>query len=248
LMTFQLITIPMFGFGVAALALFGAWQLRHERTTLILLGSAFMAMPIAIALLSIHQPVLVPRYLIWSTGSYFVLAGIGVATLPIWSFPPRAAAVTIGAALSLAPYYTAQTKPRWDQAAVYLVGHVGPTDIVVARSKLAEFVLQAFAQRYNRNVAIPVAALSAKELLGAPIEVGQMWIVYGRVGQNDIESENEFREKWAALGKPVQEIRFGSHIVIFRYELDFGAASRQAGGPELGTERIPSKPPSLARF
>lgn len=212
--------IPGFGFGVATLALFGAWQLRHEPMTLVVLGSAFLAMPIAIALLSIHQPVLVPRYLIWSTGPYFMLAGIGVAMLPIWSFPLSAAVIVIGAALSLASYYTAQTKPRWDQAAAYVADHVRPSDVVVVRSKLTEFVLRAFVQRYNFNTTFPIVALNSTEPLHVITEAKRVWVVYGRVGQSVIESEHEFREKWTAFGDPAWETRFGAHVLILRYDVD----------------------------
>lgn len=222
LMTFMLLPAPLpgFGFAVAAMALFGAWRLRHDPIALAVIGSAFLAMPIAIAVLTAYQPILVPRYLMWSTGPYFVLAGIGAAALPTRFFTPAAAIAALGAALSLAPYYTAETKPRWDHAAAYLADRARPNDVIVARGGLTEFVFRAFARRYHLDPAIPIFAWDPNESLRRAAEGKRAWIIYGRTGQGAIETEQEFRKRWTAFGEPAEEIRFGSHILMLRFDLD----------------------------
>ena len=93
--TFELLpmSIPGFGVVVVMLALLGAWRLKSNTTLLAVIGLAAIAMPIAILVVSIFHPVLVPRYLILSTGPFFVLVGIGTAALPHRLFPLATAVI-----------------------------------------------------------------------------------------------------------------------------------------------------------
>jgi hypothetical protein len=42
--------------------------------------------------------------------------------------------------------------------------------------------------------------------------------VYGRFGQETQEPEEGFRQKWSAFGIPDGQVRFGSHILILRFD------------------------------
>jgi mannosyltransferase len=210
--------LPQFGALIAALALLGAWWLRREPCLLATIGLGFVAMPITVLAVSIFQPVLVPRYLLWSTGPFFVMAGIGAATLPKRLSPVVAAAVVAGGVISLWPYYSAETKPRWDQAAPYLLRNVRPQDSIVAEYPSVEFVLDTYAE--PTRLASKFTALAWKAhrspLLVADGE--RTWVIYGSVGQSTQESEEEFRRKWAVLGNPADQVRFGTHILILRFD------------------------------
>src|SRR6202051_5352994 len=104
--------LPGFGAGVVMFALFGAWRLKTDPAMLAIIGLAFLAMPIAILVMSAFQPMLVPRYLMWSTGPFFVLAGVGAAALLARFFPLIAVAVAAGGTGRLAPYYNSENTPR----------------------------------------------------------------------------------------------------------------------------------------
>src|SRR5260370_33695699 len=105
-MTFVLLPTPLrgFGAGVVMFALFGAWRLKTDPAMLAGIGLALLAMPIAILVMSAFQPMVGPRYLVWSTGPFFLLAGIGAGRLPCGVFPLIAVARGVGGTAMLAAY------------------------------------------------------------------------------------------------------------------------------------------------
>jgi mannosyltransferase len=220
LMTFRLMPTLVSGFGavVALIALLGAWRLRRDPPLLAALGLALVAMPLTILLLSAVQPLLVPRYLLWSTGPFFVLAGIGAASLPARISAPTALLLAAGGALSLAPYYKAETKPLWRDAAAYLATHVRPQDAVVAENSSVRFVLTAYAQRFPLHSHGPILSWSPIDTARQAAAAERVWAVYGRVGQGIQEPEELFREKWAAFGTPAEQIGFGASILVLRFD------------------------------
>lgn len=221
MMTFGLspTLLPGFGAIVLALALFGAWRLKSDPALLVVIGLAFLAMPIAILAISIFKPVLVPRYMLWSTGPFFVLAGIGAAALPARLSPVIVAIVAVGGALSLAPYYGSETKPRWDQAAAYLARNIHTQqDVVVAANRAVKFVLASYDERLHPDSKFPIHAWTAVDTAQCAAADARVWVIYGRVGQGIQESEADFRGKWSAFGSPAAQIRFGAHILILRFD------------------------------
>jgi hypothetical protein len=220
LMTFRLMPTLVSGFGtvVAVIALLGAWRLRRDPPLLAVIGLALVAMPLTILLLSSVQPLLVPRYLLWSTGPYFLLAGIGAASLPARISAPTALLLAAGGALSLAPYYKAETKPRWRDAAAYLATHVRPQDTVVAENSSVRFVLTAYEQRFPLRSYGPILSWNPIDTARQAAAGERVWAVYGRVGQGIQEPEELFRQKWAAFGTPAQQIGFGASILVLRFD------------------------------
>jgi mannosyltransferase len=207
--------VPGLGVVAALLALFGAWHLRAD-PKLPVIGFSIMTMPIAILVISIFHSFWIPRYLLWSTGPFFVLAGIGVAALPRRIFPFAAAVLLIGGLVNLAPYYRYETKPRWDLAAAYLAANVQPGDSIITNSSAAEYVLSAYGSRYHLDR--PVSHASNFSIVATKIQPGNIWVVYGRVGQGSVESEGKVAKEWAALGKHVSTIKFGRHVTMLRFE------------------------------
>jgi hypothetical protein len=220
LMTFRLMPtlVSEFGIVVALMAFLGAWRLRRDPPLLAAIGLALVAMPLTILLLSGVQPLLVPRYLLWSTGPFFVLAGIGAASLPARISAPTTLVLAAGGALSLAPYYKAETKPLWRDAAAYLATHVRPQDAVVAENSSVRFVLTAYAQRFPLRSHGPILSWNPIDTARQAAAAEHVWAVYGRVGQGIQEPEELFRQKWAAFGAPAAQIGFGASILVVRFD------------------------------
>jgi mannosyltransferase len=217
--TFELLPtrVPGFGAATVALALFGAWRLRADPKLLTVIGLAVMTMPIVILVISIFQAFWIPRYLLWSTGPFFAMVGIGAAALPRRLFPLAAVALVVGGIVNLAPYYRYETKPRWDLAAAYLAANARPGDSIVTNSTAAEYVLRVYGDRYYLNQPI----YNASEIANVATrfqEARNVWVMYGRTGQGNMAPEAEYLKKWSALGAPISTIKFGRHIVAFRFE------------------------------
>jgi mannosyltransferase len=248
MMTLKLLPSPLPAFGVlvAAAAAFGAWRLRRAPNVLVVIGLAFLTMPLAVVALAEVQPLLVSRYLLWSTGPFFVLAGIGVAALPARLSAVSALTAAIGGAISLAPYYSAETKPRWNEALTYLSQQVHPGDVIVAQNQTVKVFLVSYANRFGLHSRWPIISWDPRhpgDTEHQALAGDRAWIVYGRVGQGPQESETEFRSQWADFGAPAEDIRFGSSILILRF--DHPPAQQPIDSVEAGQEK-PANPAAPA--
>lgn len=223
MMSLTLLPSPLTGFGplVAAAALFGAWRLKADPNVLAVIGLAFVSMPLFVLAVADIQPLLIPRYLLWSTGPFFVLAGIGTAALPRRWRAGAAATFALGGAISLAPYYSAETKPRWREALTYLAQNMRGDDVLVAQNEAVKVYLLAYADRFGIHPRLPIVTWGPGQPHDgerAALADKGAWIVYGRVGQGPQESESEFRNRWTDFGAPAEQIRFGSSILISRFD------------------------------
>lgn len=227
--TFELLpmSIPGFGVVVLMLALLGAWQLKSRPTLLAVIGLAVIAMPIAILVVSIFHPVLVPRYLILSTGPFFVLVGIGAAALPHRLFPLATAVIVACGIANLTPYYRSETKPRWDLAAAYLAANVQHGDSVITNDHMARYVLAAYGDRYHLDRKMLSVAPHTSDTTMRYAQGGRIWLVWGRTGQGLIDTEEAYLQRWLALGSPVCKLRFGRHVVVLRFEPGAGGQPEQ---------------------
>jgi mannosyltransferase len=209
--------LPGFGFIVLALALYGAWRLKADVNMLAVIGLTVMTMPGALLVLSIFHPVWVPRYLLWGTGAYYVLAGIGAAALPPRPFIALAAVLAVGGLVNLAPYYSAETKPRWDLAAAYLAAHVSPDDSIVVNDGPAKTMLDV----YGAQAGLDRPAIDGYYIDHATAHLrpaGHVWIVFGRTGQGNSGSPASYLRKWSMLGTPAATVRFGREVVAWRFD------------------------------
>ena len=106
----------LLGVLVLCLSCAGAWRLRGRLAgQMLLLG--FALLPLLLLLLSPIQSLLVPRYVLWSAAPFFVLAGVGAAMLPRWSYRLSLMALLVLGSFNLLPVYRKEVKPRWDLAA-----------------------------------------------------------------------------------------------------------------------------------
>ena len=238
IITFELLPtfVPGFGAAVVALAVLGTWRLKANPTLLSVIGFAVIAMPITILVVSTFYAILVPRYLIWSTGPFFVLAGIGAAALPRRLFPLAATALAIGGMVNLAPYYRYETKPRWDLAAAYLAANVQPGESVVTNDHMTQYVLGAYGDRYHLDRKILNTVSNTSDAVTQYAQEECVWVVYGRTGQGIIDTEETYLKKWFALGAPASKTRFGQHVVVLRFE-----PTGRARAPQTGTSNFSGK-------
>lgn len=220
LTTFALLPTPIPGFGavVVIMALAGAWHLRRQANLLVTIGLAVAAMPMALLAVSIFHPLVVPRYLMWGTGPYYALAGIGVGALPRRYFPLAAAALVLGAGLCLSPYYGDDTKPRWDLATAYLAAHARPGEAVIGNGAMTGYVLVSYAPRYHLDPQILKTAHGIADAEPRYKQGKRVWAVYGRTGQGQIEPEEQYVAKLAPLGAPTTQVRLPTGIVILGFD------------------------------
>lgn len=216
--TFSLLptSLPWLGFVILALALLGAWRLRRTPPQLAAVGLAWVAMPLAMVAISAVHGFWVPRYLLWTTGAFYVLAGIGIAILPWRLFAPALAALLAAGLVNIAPYYTTETKPRWDLAATYLAAHAGRGDAVVAAGYQATYVLGAYAARAHLAAPIVDGGDVVRTAASLPKD-RPVWLLYGRTGQSPIPSESDYLRQWSRLGAPAETVHFGRYVVAWRF-------------------------------
>lgn len=209
--------VPGLGLIVVCLAALGAWHLRRRPSLLGVVGLASLALPVALLGVSLIQPVAVPRYFSWGAGPFFVLVGIGIAAMPHRVQVAACAVAFVAGVINLLPYYDAETKPRWDLAAIDLTAQMRSNDIILAADPYVPMMLEAFAARAvtTPNLFVTQSVDEAASGLAAGRRV---WAVYGRVGQGNMESFEGFRTRIAALGSATLEYEEGRHIRLLRFD------------------------------
>lgn len=208
--------MPWLAFAVAAAAALGVWRLRHDPTLLTILGCSALVLPIGLCLVSLFVSVLVPRYFIWGAAPFFVLAGEGLAPISANYFAAAATGLAATGLFNLLPYYSYETKPRWDLVASKLAAMTRPGDVVLVDNYYAYTVLSVFAKRAlldQRTVRVTWQLPDALQI--APGH--DVWAVYGRTGQTARKPAETYRELLSALGHPVIEKSVGRYIVLWRF-------------------------------
>jgi 4-amino-4-deoxy-L-arabinose transferase-like glycosyltransferase len=194
---------------LAVLGLWRLWRLRPARADALVLLIVWLGLPVALGVVSLVHPVLLPRYLLWSAPPFFVLAGLGIETLP----PPARLAVLPAAAamllLNLAPYYHAETKPRWDLAAAQLAARATSGDVILASDGAAWAMLG----HYDPALA-PLVTQRRARAAAALAEGRPVFAVYGPAGQGVQPSPVAFAAMAAGLGPLSPPERAGTEIVI----------------------------------
>jgi hypothetical protein len=235
---------------LVVLAALGVWQLRRQPPVLLVLASAAFLLPLGLLLLSLRVPVLVPRYFAWGAGPFFVLAGAGLGRLPANRFVAIASIFGTACFVNLAPYYSYETKPRWDLLASRLATKARPGDVVLVNDYYAYYVFSVFAARANlagRQVKVTWQLSAAAREAGAGdankswsaaaqgfaeasrLAAGHdLWVIYGRSGQGAMQPAEAYRRSLVGSARPLAEFSVGRHIVAWRY--------REPGAPEPNEE------------
>jgi mannosyltransferase len=227
LISFHLFPAVVPGFGVLLLA-FGVMGLARLRpplssgdvagrssSLLPTLGIAAAVPPLIILLISMVKPLWMPRYLMWSSVPFFVLVGIGVEVLPTPRLRTIATAtLVLLAAINLVPYYGAETKPRWDLAALDLKAAMRPGDLLLVPDRGPIDMMNFFLGQENQE--IPHAVWTKDVFVAAAHlqEGGRVWVVSGKVGQADRTSRKSFEEIISPLGQSIRTFQEGQLITL----------------------------------
>lgn len=214
-----------------------AWGLRARPPMLIVLGVAFLFLPCLFLLISLHQPILLPRYLLWSTAPFASLVGVGAAVL-LKDRPARAACFAVAGAaalllVNLAPYYHAETKPRWDVAARMLAAEVNKGDVVYLSDSWAVPVLQLYMPHSAQSFVLGDATGNLADAEKAISQGKRVWVVYGHAGQTTATAR-AFFARVHALGMPSLVQAAGSQITIALYDPASSLAICTALGVQKG--------------
>jgi mannosyltransferase len=209
--------------GLLIAAALGAWRLRHRPGPLAAVGLSFLTLPVATIVISIWKPLLLPRYILWSAAPFAILAGIG-ASIAISALSRRGrvtafAGIAALLMINLLPYYSAETKPRWDIAAQILATEVAPGDVIYLNDKGALPILR----MYLPPGAVPVVLNDSDGDLqhaeAAQLAGKRVWAVFGHAGQSSSKREwPQFYQHIAPLGTPVQIQMAGNRIYITEFD------------------------------
>ncbi|MGH7034306.1 MAG: glycosyltransferase family 39 protein [Stellaceae bacterium] len=221
--------IPGLSLIIAALALCGAWRLRRARSVFAVIACAVLVLPLLLLSVSLAAPVLAPRYFAWGAAPFFVLAGAGLAGLRGWRFAGSASALGALCLVNLLPYYADETKPRWDLLAARLGEQAQQGDLVLLNDWHADYVLTAFAPRAGLDLGRIRLSWSAAKVAAPPGH--DVWAVFGRTGQGEMQTPEAYLATLSALGRPVSEERIGRYIVLWRFHAP-GAPTVNCGKPE----------------
>ncbi|MCQ8278648.1 glycosyltransferase family 39 protein [Acetobacteraceae bacterium KSS8] len=216
--------LPWPGLCVLALVVLGVLLRRRETAVQVLLITA-LALPVGIALCSLHSSLWMPRYLMWSGPILFLLAGLGVSSLSARARPPALALIAVLGLVNLWPYYATETKPLWNEAAAFLRDNRLPGDLLLvddpASVEMMNIQLDPRAVLAGR---IPAGGFAPGDWTGdvdtalAAQRAGRrVWAVHGKVGQNDSTTLGALLREAAPLGETAERRRIGLDITLLRF-------------------------------
>jgi uncharacterized membrane protein len=217
--------LPALGLALPLLAGAGFVALRRQPAARIVMVLAVIVLPALLVLSEPARPLWLPRYLLWSGAAFLILAGVGAASLVRRC---RVAASAVAAALllvNLAPFYRAETVPRWDLAAAALAPAIAAGADVFLDDHGVPMMLRAYllgedAALPDDSVLFGISEAKARLSVGAPIIA-----IHGPTGQGLTSRTSAFRARMGELGAPAEEIRIGREIVLIRFNPTPGRAS-----------------------
>jgi mannosyltransferase len=197
-------------------------RLRGRPAILAVLGISVLFLPVLLTGISLWQPILLPRYILWSAAPFAILTGIGTATLlENLARRTQTLAVTAVAALLLGnmlPYYHAETKPRWDIAAQMLAQDVEPGDVVYLHDFYASKLLQIYLPPGKQALVLTGNSTTLDQAAAAESQGKRVWAVYGLAGQGNGKAEIQgYHDNQKRLGTPKSIQNAGTRIVIAQY-------------------------------
>ncbi len=210
-------TMPWLGALVLLLGALGLYRMRTRLEGRILL-LAFLVLPLLLLAISLFKSMLVPRYILWSAAPFFVLAGLGAASLPKRCQPMIAMALGLLCVVNLAPVYRTETKPRWDMAAATLAAKVRPGDTIYTADPNAPTMLAALQPKGAAPISGTAMVTPSLDLALERWKQGsRVWAVNGRSAMGQREDLDVFKNRIAALGSPAMQIPQGKEITILMF-------------------------------
>ena len=209
--------------GAIAIAVGAAiWRLRRRPAMLATLSISVLFLPALLTAISLWQPILLPRYILWSAAPFSILAGIGAATV-LEPLNRRAQIVSLAAIAALLlgnmlPYYQAETKPRWDIAAQMLAQDVQPGDVVYLHDFYAGKLLQIYLPADKQTLVLNDHNTDLNRAAQAESQGKRVWAVYGLAGQGSGATERQdYHDNQKILGTPKVVQQAGNRITIALY-------------------------------
>ncbi len=216
----------------------GAWRLRHRPGPLAVLSFSLLILPLATIIISIWKPLLLPRYILWSAAPFAILAGIG-GSFAMRALPRRGrglvfAGIAAILLVNLAPYYGAETKPRWDIAAQILGSEVAPGDVVYLNDKGALPILRMYLPAGTETVVLRDSDGDLQHAEQAEMQGKRVWAVFGHAGQSSSKREwPEFYQHIAPLGTPAHIQMAGNRIYITLFDSTSHGVTTNCVQPQL---------------
>ncbi len=220
--------VPLLGPGILALVLAGWLVLRRDRPLSRLLLVSVAALPIGTILVSLVQPMFMPRYVLWSTAPFLVLAGVGITIFPPAVRVAGALVVIAASFANLAPYYRTETKPRWEVAATTVRALLAPRDVLLIDDPGAVDMMNVFLGRQHDPITPSLWTENVTEASCVLYEGGRVWALQGRVGQVDHEMLDGFLNRIAPLGQPSSVRKIGLDITLMRFDRPAGPCRAQS--------------------
>jgi len=225
--TFRLMDVPtpsavmwLIDAGLIGAVAVGAWALRRRPALLASIGLSFAVLPLCLLVISVWRPVLLPRYILWSAAPFAILAGIGASYILNTLKPGRRVlaltAITAVLAVNLAPYYQAETKPRWDLAAQMLAHEMAPGDVLYLTDLGALPILRMYLPPGTQAIVLNDSDGDLAHARAAQLQGKRVWAVIGHAGQGpntDVEIDAAYT-KLAPLGTPAEFEMAGNRIYI----------------------------------
>ncbi len=195
------------------------WRLRVRPSMLAILGISVVFLPALLIAISLWQPILLPRYILWSAAPFAILVGIGAASLlePLARRTQIMATAAIAALLlaNMLPYYQSETKPRWDIAAQMLAQDVEPGDIVYLHDFYAGKLLQIYLPTDKQALVLNDNDADLNRAAQAITQGKRVWAVYGLAGQGSGKTEvQDYEQNQKQFGQPKLVQQAGNRIVI----------------------------------
>ncbi len=209
--------VPLLGALVAVLGGMGLYRMRGRlEGRVLLLG--FAVLPLLLLIISLVKSMVLPRYILWSAAPFFILVGVGAASLPRRMVPTAVALIFLLCTVNLLPIYHVETKPRWDRTAALLAANVMPGDTVFTGDVNAPTMLAVLQPR-------DAAPIDATALVTAQLDIalnrwkagGRVWAINGRTAMGPGEPLDAFKRRVAALGAPALEIAEGKEITVLMF-------------------------------
>jgi uncharacterized membrane protein len=246
--TFRLMDVPtpfavmwLIEFALLAAAGLGAWRLRGRPALFAVIILSLLVLPVSLTLISIWRPVLLPRYILWSSAPFAILVGTGAAVLTQNISRRGRHAIAAGVfgllSINLTPYYSAETKPRWDIAARMLAQDVAPGDVVFLNDQGALPILRTYLPPGSAATVLADSDGDFAHALAAQAAGKRVWVVIGHAGQSRATSHDlpKLYADIAPLGSPAKIQMAGDRIYINLFDpVNRGVTANCVQQPQYG--------------
>jgi mannosyltransferase len=211
------------GTALVVAALGGIWRLRRDPMVAAAILPAALTLPVFVGVFLMWKPLLTARYLLWGAPPFAILCGIGAAALLENCRPVIRSGVLTAIALllliNLMPYYSVETRPRWDVAAQIFASHAEPRDVAYYCNPGAEKIMRYYLPGKSQPYLLRNFADDLQDAEQARAQGKRVWAIYGdEWDSRPWKSLADFKTILAPMGTPSAEIHAGGRIIMWVYD------------------------------